>query len=90
METINLLPDEIYEEFTFHLEEPVETTTWRELQHEREDFFAWASRMLRFKVMAGAKIHGDVFEGDPLDHAIEEALDLMFYLWMEKQKQAAR
>ncbi len=31
--------------------------------------------------------HIDGFQGNPLDRAIEEAFDLLFYLWEEKRKQ---
>ena len=66
---------------------------WRELAEvDRHQFQEW----LRMEIMARRdkgrrKYHqGEelpMFKGEPLDQAIEEALDLVFYLWVMKRKE---
>lgn len=53
----------------------------------RWDFVEWAIRAIDKRVAVGVERYGDEFQGDPLDHAIEEALDLLFYLWVAKRRQ---
>jgi len=64
--------------------------SWRTLNTaDREEFFGWLDRIQRERNAVGRETHGDVFIGEPLDKAIEEAMDLLFYLWAEKRKQKA-
>ena len=66
---------------------------WRELDIQaRWEFKAWLIRETDSRRNKGVdKYHqGEVlpiFKGNPLDQAIEEALDLVFYLWVAKRKQ---
>lgn len=63
---------------------------WRSMKAEdREEFLGWAEQALSARWQLGADLyHSDVrgFQGDPIDHAIEEALDLVLYLFMTKRK----
>ena len=62
---------------------------WRTLGDlDREDFLVWVDSRSKQRQGLGRKVYGDTFQGDPLDHAIEEALDLLFYLWVERRRQA--
>ena len=67
---------------------------WRELAEiDRFQFQEWLRQETNLRKDKGhSKYHeGEVlpmFKGDPLDQAIEEALDLVFYLWMAKRKQS--
>ena len=50
-----------------------------------EDFRADVVKGLKGRQEYGAKKYsGGLFQGEPLDHAWEEALDLLFYLWKSK------
>lgn len=62
---------------------------WRDLgDSDRQDFLTWMVSRAKQRNLQGRKVYGDTFQGDPLDHAIEEALDLLFYLWVERRRQA--
>jgi hypothetical protein len=64
------------------------TNDWRRLDaQERTAFLKWVVDSLLNRQEAGRKEHGDTFHGNPLDHAIEEQLDAIFYLWEEKRRQ---
>lgn len=66
--------------------------SWRSMGTEdRLDFLQWVEDGLNHEWEKGRhKYHSDAlgFQGNPLDHAIEEALNLLCYLWMEKRKQS--
>jgi hypothetical protein len=64
------------------------STNWRELTPAvRSDFFHWVADSMGSRHAQGALEHGDIFTGDPIDQAIEENLDSLFYLWMAKKQQ---
>lgn len=64
---------------------------WRLLSPEkREEFHGWLLIQSRLRNDVGRKRYGDIFQGDPLDQAIEEALDLLFYLWMMRRKEQSQ
>jgi len=31
--------------------------------------------------------YGDIFQGDPLEQAIEETMDALFYLWVARRRE---
>lgn len=63
---------------------------WRELADtDREDFKEWVSNGTAHRQEVGQKAYGDTFQGDPLTHATEEALDSLFYLWEAFRQRAA-
>ena len=55
----------------------------------RRRYFNWVEYHVRKRTNEGAKLHGDVFKGDPLEHAVEEAVDLLFYLRVAMQRNMA-
>ena len=64
---------------------------WRNLDadarlHILHDINALFNRRVGVKSV-GRTQYGDEFQGDPLEQALEEALDLVFYLVMELRKQ---
>ena len=61
---------------------------WRDRTgKERTEFFNWAADQLRLGIKRGIQSYpDDVFWGEPLDQAIEEAVDLLFYLFYMKRK----
>tara|TARA_Y100000310_G_scaffold65814_1_gene61256 strand:+ start:621 stop:821 length:201 start_codon:yes stop_codon:yes gene_type:complete len=61
----------------------------RNLVSDYERFLDWVGDGLDARRALGVERHGLEFRGDPLDHAIEEALDLVFYLWKEKERRDA-
>lgn len=62
---------------------------WRDTSPPvRKSFFDWAGEQLETRGELGRERYGDIFQGDPVDQAIEECLDQLFYLWMAKRKQA--
>lgn len=64
------------------------TEKWRMLNPaDRNQFLDWVCHEMRERQKLGHKVYGDTFQGKPLDHAIAEALDLVFYLWEEKRRQ---
>ena len=64
---------------------------WRRMDDDAKDEFRrWADGNLRERWTLGDKRYNSSafgFQGDPLDHAIEEAFDLLLYLWMQKRKE---
>ena len=57
---------------------------------EKEEYLDWvASQMDSRWEMGDLKYNSSVlgFQGDPLQHAIEEALDLLCYLWYIQRKE---
>lgn len=70
---------------------------WRELAEvDRFQFQEWLRMETNLRRDKGrAKYRPPLefppmFKGDPLDQAIEEALDLVFYLWMAKREQSGQ
>lgn len=63
--------------------------SWRDRTgKERSEFFDWAADRIRSGIRRGKKSYpDDTFEGDPLDQAIEEVTDTLFYLYYIKRKQ---
>lgn len=54
---------------------------WRSVDRLwRMKFFHELKARVTERLLFGAEEYGDTFQGDPLEHATEEALDLMFYL----------
>lgn len=61
--------------------------SWRDRSgKERTEFFDWAAKQLRLGIKRGKKDYPDIFQGEPLDQAVEEAVDLLFYLFYMKRK----
>lgn len=64
--------------------------SWRDMKRaDYNSFMEWMESGLVDRWSLGSKRYqSDVkgFQGDPLDHAIEEALDLVLYLWVAKRK----
>lgn len=69
------------------------TEPWRSLDAtDRWQFREWFRIEMDFQDLKGVeKYHSDQpvpkFVGNPLQHAKEEALNLLFYLWMEERRQ---
>lgn len=65
---------------------------WRQMQQQdAEEFFAWVTAGINQRWLKGMETyesHLSGFKGNPIDHAIEEVLDLVLYLWIEKRKQS--
>lgn len=63
---------------------------WRRLDDDAlDDYYAWVAGALRERAALGRRRYGQTFQGDPLDHAVEETLDLLFYLYqMRRQRDA--
>jgi len=59
---------------------------WELTPEDRQEFLDWVEDRHTQRNAMGAAKYGRNFEGDPLDQAIEEALDLLFYLWMAKRR----
>ena len=64
---------------------------WRSMEPgDRQEFLVWAESSLFKRWVLGDERYESCtlgFQGDPLDHAIEEALDLVLYLWIAKRRQ---
>lgn len=62
----------------------LKTEAWRVLGPEvRDEYIEWLSKFCKDKFDKGMEEHGVVFtEPDPLRSALEEAADLIFYLWL--------
>lgn len=57
--------------------------SWRSLGSvERADLFLGLVGRMSSRYAQGREEYGDVFQGDPLEHALEEAIDAVFYLMM--------
>ena len=66
------------------------TTNWRDLNKDtRGAFLAWLGDAMFSRQEYGSKLYGDRFIGDPLQQAIEEQLDSLFYLWVAKRRHEA-
>lgn len=64
---------------------------WRAITPDvRESFTDWADEQMRKRAKLGHERYGDIFQGDPIDQAIEECLDQLFYLWVAKRKGAIK
>jgi hypothetical protein len=63
---------------------------WRTIDTaEREQYLSEVSAAIAARTELGHERYGTEFQGDPLEQAWEEALDLLFYLWVEKRKRLA-
>lgn len=66
------------------------TEGWRDLSDDpRSDFLTWVGSSMSERQQFGRDAYGDTFEGDPLDHLIEELLDALFYAWVAKRRDNA-
>ena len=64
-----------------------EESTWRTLDDgSRHQFLQWLQDKTGARQALGRETYGDTFQGDPLAHAIEKTLDLVFCLWVAKRK----
>jgi len=65
--------------------------SWRSMKGEdQSEFLCWINGSLHDRWGLGKEKYdsdNQGFQGNPLDHAIEEALDLVLYLFMEKRRQ---
>ena len=62
--------------------------TWRHLErHDRNDFLIEVGKSLAARQQVGERTYGNEFQGEPLDHAWEELLDALFYVWIAKRRQ---
>ena len=60
---------------------------WRDVSRaERERFVEHMSGQMLERYETGRRVHGEVFEGSPIDHAVEEAIDLLYYLEMSRRE----
>jgi hypothetical protein len=60
---------------------------------DRLDFLQWVEDGLNREWEKGQEkyqSHILGFQGTPLDHAIEEALNILCYLWIEKRRQGEK
>ena len=61
---------------------------WRRLDiMDRGEFVSWVLKYCETSGTKGHEQYGDKFIGDPVSHAIEELLNLLFYLWMIQRKE---
>ena len=66
---------------------------WRSLTDvDHQDFWDWVGmQMLEGRKRGKESYPKPVFQGDPLDHAIEEAVDELFYLrYIQRQRDEER
>ena len=65
--------------------------TWRDMSKESKDnLVTWTINTLKDRLLVGEQKYNseaEGFRGDPLDHAIEEAFDIMVYLYFTKLRQ---
>ena len=65
--------------------------SWRSMAVvDKYEFLDWAGRALKDRWDLGDERYNSSkqgFQGNPTDHAIEEALDLLVYLWIQKRKE---
>ncbi len=67
-------------------QEILKAAPWREADKEaRVDFIAWATVMLTERQIFGQQEYGDIFQGDPALHGLEECMDQFFYLYYAKK-----
>ena len=67
---------------------PEPGASWRRLDIlDRGEFVSWVLTYCEARGEKGKEQYGTQFIGDPVSHAIEEILDLLFYLWMIKRKE---
>ncbi len=65
--------------------------SWRSMtKDDQRSFDEWIANAFADRWEIGReRYHADnvVFQGDPLEHLIEEALDLLVYAWVLKRKE---
>ena len=67
---------------------PEPGASWRRLNTlDRGEFVSWVLQYCEARGEKGKEQYGSRFIGDPVNHAIEELLNLLFYLWMIKRKE---
>lgn len=63
-----------------------EHENWRKLElYQRHEFRFWLDEQMQKRLEKGRKKYGDKFQGNPMDHLIEELLDGLFYAYMTKK-----
>ena len=63
--------------------------SWRTIDSRERAFYVDdVTNAVRERVQLGHERYGSKFVGDPLEQAWEEALDLLFYLWVQRRKEA--
>ena len=63
---------------------------WRKMtETDKDRYYRWVQNNLEKRWKLGEEKYDlpNGFQGDPLDHAIEEAFDLLVYLFYQKRKQ---
>lgn len=61
--------------------------SWRDLNPDvRRQFLDFVTVAEARRQLQGRAKYGDAFAGDPLDQAMEEMLDGVFYVWMAKRE----
>ena len=60
---------------------------WR--SWDLDEYVSWLTKTAQSRGEFGKIKYGAELVGDPLEHAIEEVLDLLFHLWTEKRKRGA-
>lgn len=70
----------------------VQDRVWRSLtQKDRSEYMAWLGQAMMERMDVGAKKYNadnELFQGDPLEQAGEEILDLAFYIWYAKKQRS--
>lgn len=63
---------------------------WRSLEDgDLKEYYTWVNDAIRQRAALGRRHYGRRFQGDPLDHAIEEAFDILFYLYQMRRRRDA-
>ena len=61
--------------------------SWRDISMEdRKQFLEEVDIDLGLRQQYGIKTYGNTFIGDPLEHAWQEMLDGLFYIWIAKRE----
>ena len=67
------------------MDNAVDNAFWRNFA--LGDYWSWLSNNAWDRGWEGRRKHGETFQGNPIDHAIEEGLDLVYYLYAAKRQQ---
>ena len=70
--------------------EPFTNEGWRSVgPNFRSQHYNWVDYNVRKRTNEGSAEHGDSFSGDPIEHAVEEAVDMLFYLNVARKRNSA-